>query len=150
MDTVSYPDKKVSEFINNSLIPLRVRSDAQPISTDFNLKWTPTLIVLDTEGKEHHRTVGFLPPEELIPSLLLGIARIHFDLNEFKEALSDLKKILSDFPESSSAPEAVYLKGVCLFKSTNNPEGLKQAYEHLQREYPQSEWTKRAYPYQLL
>ncbi|GJQ23162.1 MAG: tetratricopeptide repeat protein [Planctomycetia bacterium] len=150
MDTVSYPHKEVIEFINSSLIPLRARSDAQPLATDFNLKWTPTLIILDTEGKEHHRTVGFLSPEELIPSLLLGIAKVHFDLNAFKEALSYMEKILSDFPKSSMAPEAIYLKGVCQYKDTKNPKGLKEAYEQLQAKYPENEWTKRAYPYRLL
>ncbi|TLD41886.1 MAG: hypothetical protein JETT_1827 [Candidatus Jettenia ecosi] len=150
MDAVSYPEKRVNEFITNSFIPLRVRSDAQPIATNFNLKWTPTHIVLDTEGKEHHRTIGFLSPEELIPSLLLGIAKVHFDLSEFKEAISKLEKVLSDFPESGSAPEAMYLRGVCLYKSTNNSKGLKDAYEQLQNTYPESEWTKRASPYRLL
>lgn len=150
MDAVSYPNKNVAEFINNSVIPLRVRYDAQPLATDFNLKWTPTLIILDMEGKEHHRTVGFLSPEELIPSLLLGIAKVYFDLNEFKESLTSLEKILSDFPNNSPAPEAIYLRGVCMYKSTNNPKGLKEAYEQLQTQYPQSEWTKRAYPYRLL
>jgi tetratricopeptide (TPR) repeat protein len=150
MDAVSYPNKNVTEFINNSVIPLRVRYDAHPLASDFNLKWTPTLIILDMEGKEHHRSVGFLSPEELIPSLLLGIAKVYFDLNEFKESLLSLAKILSDFPNSSPAPEAIYLRGVCMYKSTNNPKGLKEAYEQLQTQYPLSEWTKRAYPYRLL
>lgn len=150
MDAVSYPNKNVTDFINNSLIPLRVRYDTQPIATDFSIKWTPTLVILDTDGKEHHKTVGFLSPEELIPSLLLGIAKVHFDLNVFKDALSGLEKILSDFSKSSSAPEAIYLKGVCLYKDTKNPKGLKETYEQLQARYPESEWTKRAYPYRLL
>ena len=150
MDAVSYPNKSVTDFINNSAIPVRVRYDAQPLAADFNIQWTPTLVMLDRDGKEHHRTVGFLSPEELIPSLLLGTAKIHFDLNEFKEALSNLEKILSDFSKSSSAPEAIYLKGVCLYKSTKSPKGLKEAYEQLQSQYPQSEWSKRAYPYRLL
>ncbi len=150
MDAVSYPNKNVIEFITNALISLRVRSDAQPLATDFSVKWTPTLVILDMDGKEHHRTVGFLSPEELIPSLLLGIAKVHFDLNAFKEALSNLEKILSDFSKSSAAPEAIYLKGVCLYKDTKNPKGLKEAYEQLQTTYPESEWTKRAYPYRLL
>ncbi|MBI2471339.1 MAG: tetratricopeptide repeat protein [Planctomycetes bacterium] len=150
MDAVSYPNKNVTEFINKSVIPLRIRSDTQPLATDFNLKWTPTLIMLDKDGKEHHRTVGFFPAEELIPSLLLGIAKVHFDLNEFKDALSRLENIMSDFPKSSPAPEAIYLKGVCLYKDTKNPKGLKEAYEQLQAKYPESDWTKRAYPYRLL
>ena len=36
------------------------------------------------------------------------------------------------------------------FKNTGNPAPLKEAYETLSSQYPDSEWTKRAYPYRLL
>lgn len=150
MDAVTYPNEQVIEFIQKHLIPLRVAFDAQPLSTDFNLKWTPTLITLDADGKEHQRTVGFLSPEELIPSLLLGIAKSHFDRERFNEALSILETLLKDHSKSDSAPEAIYLRGVCKYKSTHNPKPLKEAYEQLQAKYPSSEWMKRAYPYRLL
>jgi tetratricopeptide (TPR) repeat protein len=150
MDAVAYPNDSVVEFIQKHLIPLRVAFDAKPLSTNFNIKWTPTLIVLDENGKEHHRTVGFFSPEELIPSLLLGIAKSHFDLERFSEALSTLDKIIAEYPKSDSAPEAVYLRGVCKYKSTHKPQPLKEAYEQLQANYSSSEWTKRAYPYRLL
>jgi TolA-binding protein len=150
MDAVTYPNESVTEFIQKNMIPLRVAFDAQPLATDFNIKWTPTLITLDAEGKEHHRTVGFLPPEELTPSLLLGIAKTYFDQEKFSEALSALDKILAEYPKSDSAPEAIYWRGVCGYKSTHHPKPLKEAYEQLQTKHPSSEWTKRAYPYRLL
>jgi outer membrane protein assembly factor BamD (BamD/ComL family) len=120
------------------------------LSTDFNVKWTPTLVTLDSQGKEHHRTVGFLSPEELIPSLLLGIAKSFFETDRFKEALQNIDRLLAEYPKSDSAPEAIYLRGVCRYKSTKDPKPLKDAYEKLNAEYPLSEWTKRAYPYRLL
>ena len=150
MDTVTYPNDKVIEFIQKHLIPLRVAFDAKPLAADFDVKWTPTLITLDANGKEHQRTVGFLPPEELIPSLLLGIAKSYFNRERFSEALSNLDKLLADYPKSDAAPEAIYLRGVCRYKSTHDPKLLKGAYEQLQANYPSSEWTKRAYPYRLL
>ena len=150
MGAVTYPDKNVAEFVNNNMIPVQLLFNKQPESTDYNLKWTPTIITLDTEGKEHHRTVGFFPPEELIPSLLLGIAKVHFDCDEFNEALQNLDKIISEFPKSDSTPEAIYIRGVCKYKGTHEANGLKEAYEILQSKYPDSEWTKRAYPYRLL
>ena len=150
MGAVTYPNAEVGEFVSKNLIPLQVKSDAQPLANDFNVKWTPTLITLDAEGKEHHRTVGFLPPEELIPSLLLGIAKCHFDRDRFAEALASLDKLLSEYSKSDSAPEAIFLRGVSRYKSTHDPKPLKEAYEKLQSEYPSSEWTKRAYPYRLI
>jgi len=150
MDAVTYPDAKVISFMQKNVIPLRVNFDAQPLATDFNVKWTPTIVILGNQGEEHHRTVGFFSPEGLIPSLLLGIAKVHFETEQFDKALTNLEKLLSDYPNSSSAPEAIYLKGVNLYKSTEDPKPLKLAYENLEANYPDSEWTQRAYPYRLL
>lgn len=150
MAAVTYPDAKVVRFINETMIPLQVKSDAQPIASDFNIRWTPAIITLDPDGKEHHRTIGFFAPEELIPSLLLGIAKVYFDADQFDKAMLNLNKILSEYPKSDSSPEAIYLMGVCLYKSTHNPKSLKEAYEKLNARDPNDEWTKRAYPYRLL
>jgi thioredoxin-related protein len=150
MDAVTYPDSKVVNFINENLIPLQVQFDAQPLASDFHIKWTPTVITLDADGREHHRTVGFLAPDELIPSLLLGMGKSCFDNERFDEALTFLDKLLKDYSKSDSAPEALYLRGVSRFKRAHDPKSLKEAYEELSANYPSSEWTKRAYPYRLL
>ena len=150
MDAVTYPQGKVIEFVQKHFIPLRVAFDAQPLATDFQIKWTPTLIILDAKGKEHHRSVGFLAPEELIPALMLGMAKTHFDQDQINEALAMLEKLLADYPKSDSTPEAIYLRGVCRYKSTHKAQPLKDAYEQLQAAYPSSEWAKRASPYRLL
>ena len=150
MGAVTYPDAKVIAFIEQSLVPIQVAFDAKPLSDDFTIKWTPTMIILDSEGKEHHRVVGFLPPEEFIPSMMLGIAKSHFDRGNITEAISVLEKVLAGYPKSDSAPEAIYLKGVAGYKSTHDPKPLKEAYEKLQAAHPSSEWTKRASPYRLL
>jgi outer membrane protein assembly factor BamD (BamD/ComL family) len=108
------------------------------------------VITLDMEGKEHHRTIGFLPPEELIPSLMLGIAKCHFDQSKFQEAIAMLDRLLKEYPKSDAAPEAIYLRGVPEFQTTHHAEPLKKAYERLKSEFPSSEWVKRAKPYSLL
>ena len=150
MAAVTYPDDKVISFINEKMIPLQVSFDAQPIAIDFNVKWTPTIITLDSNGREHHRTVGFLAPEELIPSLLLGIAKVYFDADQFDSALTILNKLISEYPESNSTSEAIFLRGVSLYKNTHDAKPLKEAYETLNARDPKDGWTKRAYPYRLL
>ncbi len=150
MDAVTYPDDKVGSFLKDRVIPVRVPYNHKPLSDDFNVKWTPTIITLNQGGKESHRTVGFLAPEELIASLLLGIGKSHFESGQFEEAISAFDQILSEYPKSDSAPEAIYLRGVALYKNTKDPKPLKGAYEKLAAEYPDAQWTKRAYPYRLL
>ena len=150
MDAVTYPDAKVIEFISANVVAIRVRSDSQPLANEFNIKWTPTFIILDPSGKEHNRTVGFMQPEEFIPSLLLGIAKTWFDADQFPEAIQVFDRLLSEYPKSGSAPEAVFVRGVAGFKTAHDASMLKAAYERLEKEYPGSEWAKRAAPYQLL
>ena len=150
MGTVTYPDDRVAEFVNSRMVPVQLLYDAQPFASTYNIKWTPTMIVLDSDGKEHHRIVGFLPPDGFIPGLLLGIAKTAFDRDGLVEAMADLDKIVSTYPRSAAAPEAMYLRGVVRFKSTHEAEPLKEAFEQLKRDYPASEWAKRAMPYGLL
>jgi hypothetical protein len=150
MDAVTYPDSGVTNFINEHMIPLRIAFDAEPHAKDFNVKWTPTIVTLDSGGKEHHRTVGFLAPEDLITSLLLGMGKVYFDGDKFDDALVNLDRVTSDYSKSNSAPEAIFFRGVSGYKSSHDPKKLKEAYERLQAEYPDSEWTQRAYPYRLI
>ena len=150
MGAVTYPDGNVIEFVNNRMIPIRLLADTQPYAKDFNIKWTPSIITLDENGKEHHRVVGFLPPEEFIPAMMLGIAKVNFDLDRFDEALAELERIIAEYPKAKATPEAIYLRGVTGYKSTKDPKPLKAAYEKLHAEYPDSEWAARALPYRLI
>ena len=150
MDAVTFPETGVVTFIEENLIPLRIKYDAQPYAEDFRVKWTPTIITLEPDGTEHHRTVGFLGPDEFIPSLLLGRGKVHFDHDRFSEALESLEEVVDKYPRSDSTPEAIYLRGVSRYKSSNTPKALKEAYEKLNAEFPANQWTKRAYPYRLI
>ena len=150
MGAVTFPEPKVVEYMSKNVVAVRVAHDHKPLAEQFQVKWTPTLVTLDHAGKEHHRTVGFLGPEELIPSLMLGAAKIHFDFEDFAGALTHIEEILKGHAKSGAAAEAVFLKGVCSYKATQNPKPLRDAYDKLTAEYPDSEWAKRAYPYRLI
>jgi len=150
MDAVTYPNEKIVSFVQENLIPLQIAHDAEPLSKDFNIKWTPTLITLGIDGREHHRTVGFLNPEDFIASALLGLGKFHFDNDRFQEALALFENLISKHPESDSVAEAIFLRGVSLYKHTGDRHFLKETYETLSSRHPDSEWSKRAYPYRLL
>ena len=150
MDTVTYPNDTVKNFVQESFIPLLIQFDAKPLSSDFNIKWTPTLITLGIDKREHHRTVGFLDPDAFIANSLLGIGKYHFDNDQYPESLSFFEKIISEQPQSDSVAEAIFLRGVARYKNSGDPKPLKEAYETLSSQFPDSEWTKRAYPYRLL
>jgi hypothetical protein len=150
MDAVTYPNDKVKAFIQKNLIAVKLLAGAQPLTGQFKVTWTPTFIILDRNGQEHYRAVGYESPEEFIPFLLMGIARINFDKGNYPRVIVLLEQILAEYPHSTVAPESVYLLGVSRFKTTHKAQDLRQIYETLKIKYPYSEWVKRAQPYSLL
>lgn len=150
MDAVTYPTSKVIEFIAEKLIPLQLLSNSEPHAAEYGVKWTPNLLLIDAEGKDHHRVIGFLPPVELIPSLMLGMGKGCFNKDQLNEAIECFESVINEYPYSSSAPEAIFFKGVAGYKSTHETGHLKEAYRKLQTQYHHSEWARRAYPYWLL
>lgn len=150
MDAVTYPQPEVAQAIEKYVIPVRVPFDAKPHANTYNVNWTPALVTIDSEGKEHHRTLGFLPPEDLIASILLGVAKNAFDKGDLDKALGLFDKVVADYPNGQFTPEATYLRGVARFKAGHDPRHLKAVYEELTQKHPGSDWEKRAYPYRLL
>ncbi|GLI39959.1 hypothetical protein KI811_01835 [Geobacter hydrogenophilus] len=150
MDAVAYPDASVIKFINDNLIPVRIPADDPVLGPQFKIKWTPTIIVLDAQGDEHYRTLGFYPPADLIPSLLLGMGKVRFNQPDRQAACDCFRRIFSDYPKNSLAPEAIYLNGVARYIETHDVANLIGIYDRLAAEYPGSPWLTRADPYRLL
>ena len=150
MDAVAYIDPAVISFVNDNLIPLRLPAADPVLGPRYKVKWTPTLLILDGEGVEQYRTLGFYPPDDLVPSLLLGMGKAKFDLPDRPAACDCFSKILADYPDSSLAAEAVYLNGVANFIESHDVTNLIGIYDRLAAEYPSSPWLTRAAPYRLL
>lgn len=150
MDTVTYSNKDVVNFINNYLIPLRIDVSDGTQDDDFHHFWTPTTAILNMNGDEIQRTVGFMQPQEFLVKMHLGLGKARLDQGKYDTAMIHLKNVLDAVPTSDDVPEAIFFSGVVLYKETSNPVKLKEAYKRLEREYPDDPWTKRAYPYRLI
>ena len=106
--------------------------------------WTPTQIVLDSEGVERHRIEGFLPVDDLLAQLELGIARLEFEHQHYDTAEREFRAICEEHPRAGVAAEACYWAGVSAYKATNGPGPLKDTAKLLKQRYPESEWAKKA------
>ncbi len=150
MNAVAYIDPQVISFITENLIPVRLMADDPVFGPRFKIKWTPSLLILDSDGNEHYRTLGFYPPSDLIPSLLLGMGKTYFDQANRPAAISLFQRVITEYPKNSLAPEAVYMKEVSNFIQTHDPSHLVAIYDRLASEYPDSPWVTRADPYRFL
>lgn len=145
MGTVTYPQEQVADFIMSRFIPLKfdVTRDKKMFEA-FEAQWTPTILICDEKKREHHRTTGYLSPEEFVSEMELGLAKLDFHRGRYQEAAQQYRQILSAHPGKSAASEAVYFSGVCNYMATHDPSHLKQAYTELKERYPQSDWTRKA------
>jgi thioredoxin-related protein len=111
MKAVTYSNPLTVRFVDRMLIAHRIEVNAPgPKPAEFRIQYTPTIVIVDGRGKEHHRSVGFLPPEEFIPSLMLGVAKAHAYQGRSQIARGMLDALLFQYAGSRSAAEARELR----------------------------------------
>ena len=150
MGTVTYPTAAVAKFVDLNFVPVQVEVSNKELMEKYSVSWTPTILVLDADGKEHYRSVGFLQPDVFIATFELGKARYYLGVELFAEARAMLEELIERCPVPEVVPEAVFFHGVAAYKHTHDPKSLRKAYDTLTAKYPQSEWAKRAEPYKLI
>ena len=132
-------------MITETFVPVKVQIQEQPqVFERFNANWTPTQIILDADGKERYRVEGFLPADDLIAQLSLGLARLGFEEKKYSEAEKRFNGVCIQYPNAGVAPEACYWAGVAAYKATNNAEKLRETYRQLKDRYPDNEWARKA------
>src|SRR3989338_6374088 len=113
MDTVTYPEAKVSGLISQHFVPVKCHVGEDKILPQrLNVHWIPTLVVLDALGTVHHSFTGFTPPEELVAQLEFAQAKAAFNKADFQTSLSGFNEIVEKYPKSPIAPEALYWTAV--------------------------------------
>jgi len=134
--------------VEKNFVPLQIEFNKNKTMVNrFSVKWTPTIILLDSDGGEHHRFIGFHSPEDFIGQIMLGRAKAEFDQDHFEQAIQCFQEVLVRYPKADAAPEAQYFLGVSRYKASHDPKQLRLGLEALQRDYPNSEWTKKAQVY---
>jgi Tetratricopeptide repeat len=144
-----YTDSSVAELISQHFVPARVHvrdnADAfKQLGQRFSAQWTPTILIADSEGKERHRIEGFLPVDDLIAQLTLGLAHSAFARGKFAEAEPLFRRVSERHSNTEAAPEALYWAGVSRYKATNDPDALGDTARAFQSRYTETSWAKKA------
>jgi TolA-binding protein len=110
----------------------------------FHVDWTPTILILDSGGGERHRIEGFLPNDDFLAQLHLGLGHLAFTEQKFEQAAEWFDRVVRDFPATDAAPEAQYWAGVSRYKATGSGDALKAIADAFRERYKDSTWAKKA------
>src|SRR5262249_42967292 len=94
MDTVTYPDPDVAEFLHQHFIPVRGKIKEQSrLAEEYLVRWTPCIVFSDETGKVHSRIEGFLPPEAFLAQLSLSAGRFWLDRGQFDKGRERFEEV---------------------------------------------------------
>ncbi len=135
----------MEKFINENVIPVKIHIKEQPKTFErFGAQWTPTMQLLDPDGTKRHQFEGFLPPDDFLAQLKLGLAHSDFARQQWKQAENRYEDILKTLPGTDAAPEALYWLGVSRYKGSGDGAFLQQTAEAFKNRYRDSTWAKKA------
>ena len=142
MGAVTYPNEAVGEIIRDNFIPVQINIVDRPEFTDrFLSRWTPTIIFIDPDGRDHRRQSGYTPPEHFVADLMMGMAQVAFNLKRYEEAITLYERVVDEFPNSFAAPEALYMVGVSRYRATDDGSNLDTYWDQVMERYPGSRWA---------
>lgn len=144
-----YTDPRVKEFVAERFVPVRVhvrenRDEFQRLGARYSAHWTPTILIVDPDGQERYRIEGFLPVEDFLSQLALGVGHAAFKRNAYDQAERLFREVVEQYPRTDTAPEGLYWAGVSKYRATNDPAALKATAEILAERYPNSTWATKA------
>jgi hypothetical protein len=113
----------------------------------FDAVWTPTVLLLDSEGKERVRLEGYLPNTDFVAALECGLGRIAFVHKNYADAERWYGDVVERYGRSHAAPGAMYWRAVAHYKGTNDHAVLNKVAEELRQSHPASVWAAKAIPW---
>ncbi|MBE7517525.1 MAG: hypothetical protein HS105_13110 [Chloracidobacterium sp.] len=103
--------------------------------------------MMDPDGKERTRLEGYLTKDNFHAYLMMGLARVAFTSKDFEAAEKLYAKVAETMPDSQFAAEAVYWKGVCVYKATGDASALGAVTKAFKDQYSDTIWAEKSIPW---
>jgi hypothetical protein len=144
-----WPDERVIRLATGTFLTARVHvqqqaADFKRFGARYGAQWTPTILLLDSEGGERHRIEGFLPAEDFLAQVTLGLGHLAFHAGQWSEAERHFHAVIGQFPGTEAAPEAQYWAGVSRYKATGDGAALAETALAFGQRYQDTSWAKKA------
>jgi hypothetical protein len=114
----------------------------------FDAVWTPTVLLLDSEGKERVRLEGYLTHGSFDAWLRCGLGHLAFARKRFADAERWFDEVATRHADSHFGAEATYYRGVARYSATRDHAVLKALAPELQQKYPGTIWAEKSIPWE--
>jgi hypothetical protein len=147
MGAVTYPNHDVISFIDERFIPVKLHVEQQEKELHpYAVPFTPALFVLDVEGRQHRRLIGFHEPHDLIAELSLGWLVAALEAEEYDAAKERLLVALERTQHHRErAAEARYWDAVVTYRLTH--DGLLAGWTELADGFQGTSWARKVEPF---
>lgn len=144
-----YSSPRVAQFIGDHFVPVRIHvrehaADWKRLGERFGVEWTPTILIVAPTGEERHRIEGFLPVDDFLAQVALGLAKAAFSSGQFADAEQRFRRVVEEYPSTESAPEALYWAGVARYKATSDAAALGDTARAFKERYQDTSWAKKS------
>jgi len=102
---------------------------------------------MNPDGVEQYRIEGYLPRDWFRARLEMAVARVDFMKKKFADAEKIFAAVAEQHGDTSVAAEALYWRGVCHYKATNDHTVLGEVAKELGAKYPGDEWAMKSLPW---
>lgn len=146
MGAYTYPDPRVSRYINQFTIPVQfnVKQDVGAKSR-YHAEWTPAIIYQDVEGNEFRRSFGPLNPDQFLAELSLAHALRFYHSGQFEKSVELFEHALEHTKtDPMRHAENLYWIGPAKYESSDDVDQLMAGFRKLQETYPDSDWAKKS------
>ncbi len=150
MDTVTYPDPEVQEFLGDNFRLVRASlADKDPevreIIKQYRTLWSPGFVVLDRRGTELRRFLGYQPAGDFLAELRVAVGKIRI-LHRDPESAYQLFRSVADLdPPAPVSAEALYWSGIAMFlRDGKEIDWLDDYWRELGERFPDSRWWTHA------
>jgi len=143
MEANTFPDPRVSRFINEHMIPLQFNVKEDPGAwLRYHAFWTPAAMLQDADGAEYRRSTGSLNPEQFLAEFSLGHALRFFNSGRFERSITEFENAL-EYTRAwpSRHAENLYMLGAAKYEASEDWQGLLDIWKELRAKYPNSSWT---------
>ena len=139
----------MARLVTDTFLPARLHvkqnaKDFQRFSETYAAQWTPTILELDPDGTERHRIEGFLPVDDFLGQLYLGLAHAAFHHRDFADAERRFREVVERHPDSEAGAEALYWAGVSRYKATGDGAALGDTAKAFRERFQSTSWAKKA------